>query len=62
VIEENMALEKRGILSFPQLKNTVLYYFSVTAYDAYKPDTPYNHESPLSGAVSARPYAGTEID
>ena len=62
VIDENMALEKRGILSFPQLKNTVLYYFSVSAYDAYKPETPYNHESPLSGAVSARPYAGTEID
>ncbi len=61
-IEENMPLDKKGILSFPLFRNTVLYYFAVTAYDSYKPDTPYNHESPLSNVTTARPFGGSEID
>jgi hypothetical protein len=61
VIEENREQDKRGKLSFPFLQNTVLYYFSVSAYDSYKPGTPYNHESELSKTVSARPYMGSEI-
>ncbi len=61
IIEENRNREKPRKLSYPFLQNTVLYYFSVSAYDSYKPDTPYNHESALSKAATARPYAGTEI-
>jgi hypothetical protein len=61
IIEENRDLDRRGKLTYPFLQNTVLYYFSVSAYDSYKPDTPYNHESELSKRVSARPYMGSEI-
>jgi hypothetical protein len=61
IIEENRALDRREKLSFPFLENNVLYYFSVSAYDTYRPGTPYNHESELSSPVSARPQAGTEI-
>lgn len=61
LIEENMHNDKRGVLTYPALENTVLYYFAVTAYDSYRPDTPYNHESELSGYVTARPYGGSEI-
>ena len=62
VIEENRILDRRGLLTYPVLENTVLYFFAVSAYDSYKPDTAYNHESELSQTVTARPYAGTEID
>lgn len=62
VIEENRALDRRRLLSYPVFKNTVLYYFAVTAYDSYKPGTPYNHESALSKSTTARPFAGSEID
>ncbi len=62
VIEENRKKDKDGVLSYPKLKNTVLYFFSVSAYDSYKVDTAYNHESPQSGEVKARPFAGSEID
>lgn len=61
VIDENMKADKREALVYPSLENTVLYYFAVTAYDSYRPETPYNHESELSGYVSARPYGGSEI-
>ncbi|MCP4138606.1 MAG: LamG domain-containing protein [bacterium] len=61
IINENKNRRKRRLLNFPLLKNTVLYFFAVSAYDSYKPGTPYNHESNLSGAVSARPFAGSEI-
>jgi len=61
LIDENKALDTSGRLSYPFLKNTVLYYFAVTAYDSYKPDTPHNHESDLSRPVTARPYGGSEI-
>ncbi len=61
LIEENRSKDKVGKLSFPVLKNTVLYYFAVSAYDSYKPDTVYNHESELSKKVAARPYQGSEI-
>jgi hypothetical protein len=61
VIEENRGLDRPGKLSFPFFQNTVLYYFSISAYDTYKPDTAYNHESALSKPVSARPFGGTEI-
>ena len=62
ILEENRKLDRRGLLSFPRLKNTVLYFFAVTAYDSYKPDTPFNHESKLSKSITARPFAGSEID
>lgn len=61
LIEENRNADKRGVLLYPSLENTVLYYFSVTAYDSYRPDTTFNHESGLSGYVAARPYGGSEI-
>lgn len=62
IIEENRSLDRRELLTFPLLKNTVLYYFAITAYDSYKPGTPYNHESTLSKSTTARPFAGSEID
>jgi len=61
VIEENRKRDKWRKLTFPFLQNTVLYYFSVSAYDSYKPDTRYNHESEFSKTVSARPFMGSEI-
>ena len=60
-IEENKEKDKTGVLEYPLLENTVLYFFAVSAYDSYRPDTPYNHESSLSGQVKARPFAGSEI-
>ena len=62
IIEENRQKDKKRLLEYPFLKNTVLYFFAVSAYDSYKPDTEYNHESLLSGKVSARPFAGNEIE
>ncbi len=62
VIEENRALDRREKLSFPFIENNVLYYFSVSAYDAYRPGTPYNHESELSRPVTARPSPGPDIN
>ncbi len=61
VIEENRALDPSGILKYPLLKNGVLYFFSVTAYDTYKPLSPHNHESKHSKEISTRPFAGSEI-
>ncbi len=62
IIEENKLLYQKELYSFPVLSNTVLYYFSVSAYDSYKPDTPYNHESELSKQVTGRPFGGSEIN
>lgn len=62
VIDENRSADRRGLLTFPFMKNHVLYYFSVSSYDSYKPDSPFNHESEPSKSVSARPFSGTEID
>lgn len=61
LIDECRKTDKRKVLTYPTLENSVLYYFSVTAYDSYKPGTVYNHESELSRAVTGRPYAGSEI-
>lgn len=61
IINENKNADRRSVLLYPFLENTVLYYFSVTAYDTYKPGTPYNHESELSGHVTGRPYGGSQI-
>jgi len=61
IIDENRARDRFNKLNYPYLQNTVLYYFSVSAYDSYKPDTVYNHESEPSKPVTARPYQGTEI-
>ena len=61
VIDENRSADTRNALVYPTLENTVLYYFSVTAYDSYRPGTPYNHESGLSSSIAARPYGGSEI-
>ena len=61
VIEENKNFDRRGVLLYPYIKNTVLYYFAVTAYDTYKEGTVYNHESELSSYIEARPYAGSDI-
>ncbi|HSV95964.1 MAG TPA: hypothetical protein VLM75_03410 [Spirochaetota bacterium] len=61
LIQENMALDPRKLLAFPILKNNVLYFFAVSAYDSYRPDTPHRHESEPSKEISARPSAGSEI-
>jgi len=62
LVDENKKSDSRGVLLYPSLENTVLYYFSVSAYDSYRPDTVYNHESELSEPVTARPFAGSEIN
>ena len=61
VIEENKNHDRRDVLLYPYIENTVLYYFAVTAYDTYKEGTVYNHESNLSSYIEARPYAGSDI-
>ena len=62
VVEENKNRIKTGILNYPLIKNNVLYYFTISAYDSYKIDTEYNHESPQAKEINARPFAGSEID
>ncbi|HEY1406082.1 MAG TPA: hypothetical protein VF857_05685, partial [Spirochaetota bacterium] len=61
LIEENRQIDSGMLLEYPIMKNNVLYYFTVSAYDSYKVDTPYNHESAQSEAVFARPMPGSEI-
>ena len=61
LIEENRELDSGGVLEYPVMKNNVLYYFAVSAYDSYRPDTQFNHESALSAPASGRPWAGSEI-
>jgi len=61
VIEENRSADSRNVLIYPSIENTVLYYFSVTSYDTYRENTVHNHESELSAAVQARPFAGSDI-
>ncbi|MBN1531592.1 MAG: hypothetical protein JXA20_02920 [Spirochaetes bacterium] len=61
LIDENQLGDQKRLLTYPRLENTVLYFFAVSAYDSYKPDTPFNHESELSAQVKARPYGGSEI-
>jgi hypothetical protein len=61
VIEENKQKNNSGVLDYPFFENSVLYFFSVSAYDSYKPETPHNHESSLSREVTGRPFAGSEI-
>lgn len=61
VIEENKISDRRNVLVYPSIENTVLYYFSVTSYDSYRENTVYNHESELSNPIQARPYAGSDI-
>jgi len=61
VIEENRDADSRKVMVYPSIENTVLYYFSVSSYDNYRENTVYNHESELSSAVQARPYAGSDI-
>jgi hypothetical protein len=62
IITENRKLDGKSVLHYPVLRNTVLYYFSVSAYDTYKPGTEFNHESEHSAEVTVRPFAGSEID
>ena len=61
LIEENRNIDSGMVLEYPIMKNNVLYYFAVSAYDSYKVDTPYNHESAQSDKTYARPMAGSEI-
>ena len=62
VIDENKALDRRNLLTYPFMRNNILYYFSVSSYDSYKPDTQFNHESDPSKSVTARPFSKSEID
>ncbi len=62
LIEENRRYDKRGVLKYPFLRENVLYFFAVSAYDSYRVGTSYNHESKLSNTVTARPYGGSEIN
>jgi hypothetical protein len=61
VIEENRMIDSGSVLEYPVIKNNILYYFAVSAYDSYKVDTQFNHESRASLEVSARPFPGSEI-
>lgn len=61
LIDKNKKSDRRNFLTYPKIVNNVLYYFSVSAYDDYRPDTPFNHESGLSNQVSGRPFHGSEI-
>lgn len=61
VIEENKKKHRNRLLTYPVLRNTVLYFLAVTAYDNYRPDTNHNHESACSTPVTGRPYGGSEI-
>ncbi|MCL2026805.1 MAG: hypothetical protein FWG92_08380 [Leptospirales bacterium] len=61
IIEENRLKERNRLLTFPVLNNTVLYFLAVSAFDSYRPGTPYNHESEPSKSVTARPFEGSEI-
>jgi len=61
IIDENRNGDRRRLLTYPLIRNAVLYFFAVSAYDSYKAGTPHNHESGLSSPVSARPFAGSEI-
>ena len=60
VIEENM-MNNPNMLNYPRMQNTVVYYFSVSAYDNYKEGTRFNHESALSERVHGRPFVGSEV-
>ena len=55
VIEENMRLHNSNMLNFPRIQNTVVYYFSISAYGTYKEGTMFNNESALSRRVHGRP-------
>jgi hypothetical protein len=61
IIEENYRIDKSGMLDYPLIKNSVLYFFAVSAYDSYRMDSIFNHESGYSDEISARPFAGSEI-
>jgi len=61
LVDENRASDTTRYFEFPEIKNNILYFISVTAYDSYRPDTKYNHESSFSKELSARPFAGSEI-
>lgn len=61
LIEENKIKTQHGMLEYPIIKNNILYYFKVTAYDSYKVDTKFNHESKFSNVAKGRPFAGSEI-
>ena len=61
LVDENREIDSGNVLEYPVMKNNVLYYFTVSAYDTYKPDTAFNHESKQSAPVSGRPWAGSEI-
>ncbi len=62
LINENRLNDKRMLLTYPFIRNNVLYFFAISAYDTYRPGTPFNHESQLSKEVSGRPFGGSEID
>lgn len=61
VIDENRSIDSGSVLEYPVLKNNIIYYFSVSAYDSYKVDTRFNHESKYSEEVSARPVPSSDI-
>jgi hypothetical protein len=61
IVAENRAIDSGAVLEYPVIKNNILYYFAVSAYDSYKVDTPFNHESKCSDEVAARPNPGSEI-
>jgi hypothetical protein len=61
-VDANRERYVRGMLDYPRIKNNILYYVAVTAYDSYRPDTQFNHESAKSKETSARPFAGSEIN
>jgi hypothetical protein len=61
IISENRSIDSGAVLEYPVLKNNIMYYFSVSAYDSYKVDTRFNHESKYSEEVAARPVPSSDI-
>jgi hypothetical protein len=61
VVEENRAIDSGEVLGYPVMKNNIMYYFAVSAYDSYRIDTRFNHESKYSEEAAARPVPAGDV-
>lgn len=61
LVSENRRIDKTHVMSYPLIKNNILYYFALTAYDTYRMGSEFNHESDFSDEIQGRPFGGSEI-